>query len=65
MSTAALKGTTSLHNRSLALSVDFLMWRIYGADFELKLMDIDAEQLGIPDTDYTARYGSGLKPHAL
>ena len=24
------------------------------ADFELKLMDIDAEQLGIPDTDYSA-----------
>lgn len=24
------------------------------ADFELKLMDIDAEQLGIPDTDYAA-----------
>lgn len=26
------------------------------ADFELKLMDIDAEQLGIPDTDYAAKY---------
>lgn len=25
------------------------------ADFELKLMDIDAEQLGIPDTDYAAK----------
>lgn len=25
------------------------------ADFELKLMDIDAEQLGIPDTDYSAK----------
>ena len=25
------------------------------SDFELKLMDIDAEQLGIPDTDYAAR----------
>ena len=25
------------------------------ADFEMKLMDIDAEQLGIPDTDYAAR----------
>ena len=24
------------------------------SDFELKLMDIDSEQLGIPDTDYTA-----------
>jgi Proliferating cell nuclear antigen, N-terminal domain len=26
------------------------------ADFELKLMDIDAEQLGIPDTDYAAKW---------
>ena len=25
------------------------------ADFELKLMDIDAEQLGIPETDYSAK----------
>ena len=24
------------------------------SDFELKLMDIDSEQLGIPDTEYTA-----------
>lgn len=24
------------------------------SDFELKLMDIDSEQLGIPDTDYAA-----------
>ena len=24
------------------------------SDFELKLMDIDSEQLGIPDTDYSA-----------
>ena len=24
-------------------------------------MDIDAEQLGIPDTDYTARCGTGSK----
>jgi proliferating cell nuclear antigen len=25
------------------------------ADFELKLMDIDAESLGIPDTEYAAK----------
>lgn len=24
------------------------------SDFELKLMDIDSEQLGIPETDYSA-----------
>ena len=31
------------------------------ADFELKLMDIDAEQLGIPDTDYAARWGASCQ----
>ena len=32
------------------------------ADFELKLMDIDAEQLGIPDTDYAAKWVSPMSP---
>ena len=32
------------------------------ADFELKLMDIDAEQLGIPDTDYAAKWVPGTIP---
>ena len=32
------------------------------ADFELKLMDIDAEQLGIPDTDYAAKWVLRMSP---
>ncbi len=37
------------------------------ADFELKLMDIDAEQLGIPDTDYSAQCAvhPSFNPHRL
>jgi proliferating cell nuclear antigen PCNA len=44
----------SLASRISKLKSDFIAENDRISDFELKLMDIDSEHLGIPDTEYAA-----------